>query len=442
MGIPAWAAVLAAPYAVDKLVVDPIGSVYGLYKGIRDDQADQNDKAATMELLKQFAADPNLTPNEKMLSKFRNPDAAANAINYAAGIAKGVNAQQSIPQINTLQNYADETGTTDPRFFNDPESRQELANQGFNGDLSFFSKGYSQNPVTNAAARDIEDLQRLGAAQREIAAGTAGPNTYADLVMNPMAEKQDKVLNTNMSALKENRAVAQKAQDKADIAGFQGAIAGLTSPSESPVDLKRFSKRGGYAPFPDVESDIRQAAAAYNVGDSDEVNKAVDAARGFYEKQSLGQESGRVGRTSYTGQRNLMNNLSKDVTSTAPVVNVHSGDSGKGEREDRKDFNQWITKLQTLRRQEAGIQKGYDPITGQVIPQTQIDAALSTVRREIANTEGYLAANHGGRWKVYSKGSKKETPKQPAKGTIRGTKMINNKPYFQDAEGNWWEADL
>jgi hypothetical protein len=410
-GIPAWAAALAAPYAADKLISDPVGSIYNTYRSIRDDQADQNDKQATMELLKQFAADPNMTPDMKMLSKFRNPAAADEALKGALKLAGKIQEQQSIPQVNTLQNYANETGTTDPRFFNDPASREELQRQGFNGDLSFFSKGYSQNPVTNEAARNIEQLQRLGATQRRIAAGTANPNDYADLAMNPAAEKMDKVLNTNMSALKENRTVAEKAQNKADIAGFQGAIAGLTAPSESPIDLKRFSKRGGYAPFPQVESDIRQAAAAYNVGDSDEVNKAVDAAKGVYKDTYLPTETGKIGRTTYTGQTNLLGDFRKDVQNVAPVVNVHSGDSGKGEREDRKDFNQWITKLQNLRKSEAGIQKGYDPITGQVIPQTQIDSALATVRQEIANTQGYLEANHPDRYRVYSKGSKKPAPK-------------------------------
>ncbi|WP_224957234.1 hypothetical protein [Geomonas subterranea] len=405
-GIPAWAAVLAAPYAADKLIADPVGSIYGTYKAIRDDQADQNDKQATMDLLKQFTAAPNMTPDMKMLSKFRNPAAADEALKGALKLAGKIQEQQSIPQVNTLQNYANETGTTDPRFYNDPASQQELQRQGFNGDLSFFSKGYSQNPVTNSAARDIENLQRLGATQRRIAAGTANPNDYADLAMNPQAEKMDKVLNTNMSALKENRAVAQKAQDKGDIAGFQSDIAGLTGPSKSPLDLTRFSKRGGYAPFSEVESDIRQAAAARNVGDSDEVNKAVDAAKGVYKDTYLPPEEGKIGRTTFTGQTNLLGDFRKDVQNVAPVVKIDNGD--KGAKEERRDFNGWITKLQTLRTREAGIQKGYDPILNQYIAPANMDAALATVREEIANTKGYLEANHGERYRVYSKGSKKQ----------------------------------
>lgn len=458
MGIPAWAAVLAAPYAADKLIADPVGSIYGTYKAIRDDQADQNDKQATMDLLKQFTADPNMTPDMKMLSKFRNPAAADEALKGALKLAGKIQEQQSIPQVNTLQSYADETGTTDPRFFNDPASREELQRQGFNGDLSFFSKGYSQNPVTNSAARDIEQLQRLGATQRRIAAGTANPNDYADLAMNPAAEKMDKVLNTNMSALKENRAQAQKAQDKADVAGFQGAIAGLTSPSETPVDLKRFSKRGGYAPFPDVESDIRQAAAAYNVGDSDEVNKAVDAAKGSYKDTYLPTEEGKIGRTSYTGQKNLLGDFRKDVQNVAPVTRININSGGKEGGVKDSDMRAWLNDGRRRALSNIKLNKPDQLAILMAINQNPGQAAALTEQLERSMTPEQIAQLDSETAKYLERHApdavvseykrrlgrtpKAPPPKQPSKGTIRGTKTINNKPYFQDAEGNWWEADL
>lgn len=335
MGMPAWAAVLAAPYAADKLLVDPISSVYGLYKGIRDDQADQSDKQVGMDLLKQFAVDPNTPIDNKMLSKFKDPKAAELAITHALGIAKGMQTQQAVPQVNTLENYAAETGTTDPRFFNDPESRDELAKQGFNGDLSFFSKGYSNNPVTNSAAREINDREALREAQRQIYEGTAGPATYADMAVNPVAKANDTVLNTNMNTLEKERTRGDKEKAKVDLADFQSAISGLTAPSQSPVDLNRFAKRGGYAPISDVEGDIRQAASTYNVGDSDEVNKAIAEARGIYKDTYLPTTSGKVGRTSYTGQSNLLGDFRKDVQSVAPVTNI----TVQGNRDRSAEFN-------------------------------------------------------------------------------------------------------
>ena len=32
-------------------------------------------------------------------------------------------------------------------------------------------------------------------------------------------------------------------------------------------------------------------------------------------------------------------------------------------------------------------------------------------------------------------------PTGPAPGRIKGTKIINNRPYFQDSKGQWFEAD-
>jgi hypothetical protein len=49
----------------------------------------------------------------------------------------------------------------------------------------------------------------------------------------------------------------------------------------------------------------------------------------------------------------------------------------------------------------ASIEKGYDPITGQVIPQTQIETAKATVNGQIANTERYMQATFPNEWKTY-----------------------------------------
>ena len=100
MGMPGWAMVLGAPYAIDKLVTDPISSAYGLYKGVRNDQAEQQDRQAGMELLQRFAQDPNSVVDEKAFSKFTNPKAAEDAVNHATGIAKGLLSQQAQPKLN------------------------------------------------------------------------------------------------------------------------------------------------------------------------------------------------------------------------------------------------------------------------------------------------------------------------------------------------------
>lgn len=144
-----------------------------------------------------------------------------------------------------------------------------------------------------------------------------------------------------------------KAQRARDISDFQSAIGGITGPSTSPVDLRRFAARGGYAPFSDVESDIRQAASAYNVGDSDEVNKAITAARDAYKSTFLPAETVNVGRTTATGQRNLLGDFRKDVQNTAPVVNIRND----GIREDRLTQS-WYDRYQkhpVVKSQQEGL---------------------------------------------------------------------------------------
>jgi hypothetical protein len=79
------------------------------------------------------------------------------------------------------------------------------------------------------------------------------------------------------------------------------------------------------------------------------------------------------------------------------------GSGGSGGGTDGKEFRQWTSKLDGLKKSEASIQKGFDPITGQIIPQTQIDAALNTVRSQIADTENYISTEYPDQWKKYRK---------------------------------------
>ncbi|WP_136526823.1 hypothetical protein [Geomonas ferrireducens] len=411
MGMPAWAAVLGAPFAADKLIVDPVNSIYQTYRQVRDQQNEDQDKEAATQLLQQFATDPNTPVDAAMLKRFSNPEAAGKALARSLDVAKGINEKNAIPEVNTLQNYADQTGTTDPRFFNDPASRQELQRQGFNGDLSFFSKGYSTNPVTNSEARDIENLQRLGSIERRVAAGTATPADFAARVTNPMSEKMDKVLNTNLNTLDKNRTFDEKQKVVAANDQINQTIA--------KYPLKRT-----------VGSWNGLAELLYSIPGADP--KVVDERL----KDIASRNSGPTNKTVTTSAGDATHVVSLDmfarpventgVTNHPKVAKDHEGE--RAAKDERQDFNQWVTKLQTLRRQEAGIQKGYDPITGQVIPQTQIDNALATVRAEIANTEGYLRATHGDRFKTYKGGSEKPAAPAPMYATNpqTGQKIVSN----------------
>lgn len=221
----------------------------------------------------------------------------------------------------------------DKRFYADPESRQVLQQSGLQapaGDNPYVRKGLADFAKQGQLENDFAD----------IVGGTATPGTYGRVAANPTAQAQHNILSTlQVSQDKgESRAAAAEKearalQGKQNLSDFQAAIGGLTAPAQSFTDIARFAKRGGYDTFPGVESDIRQAASAYGVGDSDEVNKAVSAARDFYKEQKLPTEQGKVGRTSYTGQRNLLENFQKDVGSTAPVVKVNLPNP----RADRKD---------------------------------------------------------------------------------------------------------
>jgi len=68
-----------------------------------------------------------------------------------------------------------------------------------------------------------------------------------------------------------------------------------------------------------------------------------------------------------------------------------------------KEFRQHTGKLESLYRSKASIQKGYDPITGDIIPQTQIVAALATIDSAIADAEGYVQSVYPDQWKLYRK---------------------------------------
>lgn len=68
-----------------------------------------------------------------------------------------------------------------------------------------------------------------------------------------------------------------------------------------------------------------------------------------------------------------------------------------------KEFRQQTSKLESLYRRKSSIQQGYDPITMQIIPQTQRDAALGTINDAITDSEGYIQSVYPDQWKLYRK---------------------------------------
>jgi hypothetical protein len=76
---------------------------------------------------------------------------------------------------------------------------------------------------------------------------------------------------------------------------------------------------------------------------------------------------------------------------------------GDSDAADAKDFRALTNKLDGLRKAEASIQRGVDPFTGAVIPPTNINNALSTLRGQISDTERYIASEHPERWSRYRK---------------------------------------
>jgi hypothetical protein len=110
---------------------------------------------------------------------------------------------------------------------------------------------------------------------------------------------------------------------------------------------------------------------------------------------------------------------------------------------DEKRFEFWAGKLQSLQGRIASIQKGFDPITGQVIPQTNIDAAIASLSPEVNNTKRYMQTNYPTQYKTYF-GNSGETPQgNPAPSgqvTAVAVKTVNGLPYYKGSDGNWYEG--
>jgi hypothetical protein len=316
MGMPAWAMIAGAPLAVDKLIVDPIQSGYNLFKGIRDDQTAQNDKVQAKSDLAAFAKDPTYQPD---YAKYSDPATAAKYGEFIKSQRQFGLEQSAAPTVDALQSFKAEGWSSDPSF-----TGNEWA-QGLVGTMGV--KTNQTNPYERKALQDFAlDAQKEKTAVNAMtnqggADRAALLQVYGEKALSPLlTDIQRTNTNDRLDATTQATA-AEKQQLLANSSGFQSAIAGLTGQSTSPADLAQFAKNGGFAPMPAVEGDIRQAGAAYNAT-PDAINKAVDDARGTYKDTFLPNEIIKVGRTTASGQRNLLGDFKKDAVSTAPSFKV------------------------------------------------------------------------------------------------------------------------
>jgi hypothetical protein len=83
------------------------------------------------------------------------------------------------------------------------------------------------------------------------------------------------------------------------------------------------------------------------------------------------------------------------------VIQEGGGRGGGGS--DLKEFRKEVTALNGLYKSRATIEKGYDPITGQVIPQDQITTAKATIQQQIERQEGIMQIEYPDQWAHYTK---------------------------------------
>ena len=105
---------------------------------------------------------------------------------------------------------------------------------------------------------------------------------------------------------------------------------------------------------------------------------------------------------------------------------IQEGGGGSGGGSDLKEFRKEVAGLNSLYKSRATIEKGYDPITGQVIPQDQITTAKATIQGQIERQEGIMQIEYPGQWEKYTK---KEREAIGGSGKGNPTKSSANKEY-------------
>lgn len=335
MGIPGWAMALGAPLAADKLIVDPISSAYSLYKGIRDDQADRNDKAVGVEMLQQFQRDPGGNID---LSRFSDPKAAATVFDQVTKLKDSGYQKQAVgPLSQFATDYQNVAGTTNPRFFADEENRAEMVKAGLavpeagsnpyvsSGLQAFAQKGQQADIMANAFAQGQNG-------------GRIDPDLLSSLALEEKLPGQfDNVAQSSgrlADQFDKGVTAENKVQGQRDLASFQRVVAGMAGQAQSPSEQQRLKSTGGYDP--NGGQDIALAGADYNIP-AETVNKEVDN----YRQQMLVQKAGPAtpytmgtGRSTETGLlQNFVLGAPKNIantTSVAPPPRVTVNVPGQG----------------------------------------------------------------------------------------------------------------
>jgi hypothetical protein len=85
--------------------------------------------------------------------------------------------------------------------------------------------------------------------------------------------------------------------------------------------------------------------------------------------------------------------------------------TGTAQREDN-NFLSAVNQLDGLYKSRASIEKGYDPLTGQVIKPENLDQAKETINGQIADRERFISGKWSKQWAAYrgSPGSQQEQP--------------------------------
>lgn len=127
--------------------------------------------------------------------------------------------------------------------------------------------------------------------------------------------------------------------------------------------------------------------------------------------------------------------MTKNAPTPAELHPRPANDNG-----DAKDFRALTNKLDGLRKAEASTQRGVDPFTGAVIPPSNINNALATLRSQIRDTEGYIASEHPERWSRYKQPAITGNPVSSHGQTATATdsKTINGVTYIK-RNGQWYQ---
>ena len=255
-GMPALAMIAAAPYAVDKLVLDPVSSAYGLYKNIRDDQNEQNDRQVVMDQMKSVAAGNSV--DLKAFSKLSNPKAANDAFTELVKMRDYSQTEQARPALSKFQqDYATISGTDNMRFMSDPESRAELQKAG----LQFPD---TTNPKIATGLQSFIDRGRASEAMRR----ETGNSNLTDL-LDLYGEKG---LTEAFSRQKANEEAGVKAKSVADFAQAQQLAAGNLG------YIGNGTEKGDYLTAPEIRGMVANDLSRFSLTpeQTNSINTMVD----------------------------------------------------------------------------------------------------------------------------------------------------------------------